>query len=119
MPKMKNEKKEALKKNFLESLTKNMGIIGNACKAANVSVSSIWEWRKVDKEFDAAVNEAETRQIDFVETKLFQRINDGDIAAIIFFLKTKGKKRGYTEKIEVDVSGEITHNIVGMIIENE
>ena len=36
--------------------------------------------------------------LDFAESKLKQEINDGNITAIIFFLKTKGKIRGYVEK---------------------
>ena len=73
-----------------------------------------------DPEFKAGVEEASEVAIDYVEGKLFERISgvkikkgtdqDGeDIiydqppsdTAIIFYLKTKGKKRGYIEKNEV------------------
>ena len=33
-----------------------------------------------------------------------EKINDGDTTSLIFFLKTKGKKRGYIERVENDVS---------------
>ena len=34
-------------------------------------------------------------------------MNDGNTSATIFYLKTKGKKRGYIEKSELDItSGE-------------
>lgn len=41
--------------------------------------------------------------INVVETK-----NPPDNAAVIFFLKTKGKARGYIEKTEIEHTGDIT-----------
>jgi len=38
---------------------------------------------------------------DFAETSLLKRIRDGDTTAIIFYLKTKFKNRGYVERAEM------------------
>ena len=57
--------------------------------------------RNYVKEFDVcqiAREEAEHLLLDFAEAKLMQKIKSGDIASILFFLKPKGKSRGYSEK---------------------
>jgi hypothetical protein len=39
--------------------------------------------------------------IDFAENQLFKQVQEGNITAIIFTLKTIGKSRGYVERQEV------------------
>ena len=39
--------------------------------------------------------------IDYVESKLYERIKANDTASIIFFLKTRAKSRGYQERTEL------------------
>ncbi len=41
------------------------------------------------------------RQKDFVEGRLMDQIKRGNITAIIFYLKTQAKDRGYVERQEV------------------
>ena len=36
-----------------------------------------------------------------MESKLFENIKDGKTAEMIFYLKSKGKKRGYVERQEI------------------
>ena len=31
-----------------------------------------------------------------------QNISNNDVASILFYLKTKGRKRGYAERVEID-----------------
>jgi len=39
--------------------------------------------------------------LDMAESKLISKIKDGNLTAVIFYLKTKGKDRGYVERGEV------------------
>lgn len=89
---------ESKKIEFLDELAKGYGIIATACERAGVGRSTYYRWRDSDAEFRERADEITETQVDFVESKLLQQINDGDTTAIIFYLKTKGKKRGYNEK---------------------
>lgn len=63
-----------------------------------------YNWMKADEEYKSAVLELEDRTIDFAESHLHKLIKDGNPAATIFFLKTKGKRRGYVERQEIEVT---------------
>ncbi len=95
-------KSEHLKKELLSSLTKNLGIVSSACKALGISRTTYYKYYNEDKEFKEQVDDIGEATIDFVESKLFELIKSGNVASTIFFLKTKGKKRGYVEKQEIE-----------------
>lgn len=43
--------------------------------------------------------------VDLAEHKLSERVQEGDTTAIIFTLKTQGKRRGYVERQEITGTG--------------
>ena len=47
-----------------------------------------------------AYSEANEITLDFVETEFLKKIKSGDTTAMIFYLKTKGRQRGYIERHE-------------------
>ncbi|MBR4499246.1 MAG: hypothetical protein IKP11_01755 [Paludibacteraceae bacterium] len=73
------------------------------CEAANIGRRTFYYWRENDKDFDAACKDIEEALVDFAESMLIEKINGKDLTAIIFYLKTKGKDRGYVERTEQDV----------------
>lgn len=91
---MKDEKKGE----FLKAMKESLGIITSACQSVGVSRTLYYTWRRTDEDFASKVDEIKQEQIDFVEGQLLTKIQDGDTTAIIFYLKTIGKVRGYTEK---------------------
>ena len=105
--------KDTLKKeNLLKALEATLGIVSDACKKANVHRSSHYRWLKDDPDYKAAVDAIDDITLDFAETALHRQIKRGNVVATIFLLKTRGKKRGYIEKTEVEHSGEVTSNTV-------
>lgn len=97
------------KKSLIEALNKSLGIVSTACLKTKISRSRYYEWYDSDPEFKKEVDEIVDVALDFAESKLLQSINNGSDTATIFYLKTKGKKRGYVEKQEIDhtVSGDV------------
>lgn len=91
------ERKQAV----IEALKKSLGIVTTACINAGIDRSTFYEWVKNDAEFAKAVDDIEDVTLDFVEGKLLQNVKDNDTQSILFYLKTKGKRRGYTERTEV------------------
>jgi len=46
--------------------------------------------------------------LDIAEAKLHSKIREGNMTAIIFFLKCKGQARGYIERQHVQMSGSVS-----------
>lgn len=100
---------EAQKKaSFLSALKASKGIIQTACDTCGITRAMFYRWRDGDSGFKAKYDEVNEGQIDKVESKLLRRIDDGDTTAIIFYLKTKGKSRGYSERT-VDNGHQLAH----------
>ncbi len=104
---------ENMKARLLEELGKTNGIVAYACKQAGVSRVTFYKYCNDDPEFKEQVENIVELQIDIAEAALIKKIGKGDIAAIIFYLKTKGKKRGYVERqeIQAEVSGKIETDV--------
>ena len=100
--------REAAMADFLVAYEKSLGVLKPACEMTGMCRKTIWEWRKKYPEFDEACHECEETAVDFVETKLYKLINDGAEASTIFYLKTKGRKRGYVERQEMDMNAKVT-----------
>jgi hypothetical protein len=92
------------KKTMLDALERSLGIVSTACEKAGISRQTHYNWLKDDPEYKEAVRAIEERTIDFAESHLHALIKDKNPAATIFFLKTKGKNRGYVERQEIEVS---------------
>ena len=91
-----------LKKNaMLEALKKSLGIVTKAVEMVGIDRQTHYNWLKDDADYKAKVEALDDVVLDFAESKLHQSINNGSDTATIFFLKTKGKKRGYIEKQEI------------------
>ena len=97
--------KDNNKKAMLKALHETMGVITPACEAVGIARSTHYRWMDEDEDYKNNCEDIGEKQIDFVESKLIENINNNDTTGIIFYLKTKGKHRGYIERQEIDHSG--------------
>ncbi len=97
-------KTDIKKRAVIESLEKSLGVVTTACRAAEVSRTQFYEWVKTDADFKSAVDAVNDMVLDFAESKLHKLIDNGNVAATIFLLKTKGKKRGFVETTDVQIT---------------
>lgn len=123
------------KAEVIVALGQNLGIISRAVDAVGCSRSQYYEWLKDDKDFALMAQEVTERTLDYVEGQMFKLIEGvtvedenhvdengdpmiyktiPDKSLIIFYLKTKGKARGYVERQEIGFT--LAEPITGMTI---
>lgn len=82
---------------FLYHLERNAGNIALASKATGINRSTHTNWVATDEDYAKKVEEVMENTIDWVEGKMMTMIKGSDGQMIRFYLKTRGKHRGYTE----------------------
>lgn len=94
---------QVMKTAMIQALQKHLGILESACRECNVSRQWHYETMRTDPEYKAQVEELKEIALDFAESALFKNIQNRDSTSILFFLKCKGKHRGYVERQEIEI----------------
>ena len=87
------------KEEVIKAINKSGGIISTVAKKLKC------DWHTADTyikkhELQNYIDIEKEDLLDYAESKLLQNIDANDNTAIIFFLKTQGRKRGYNERVE-------------------
>ena len=100
-------KQASAKETLIDQLRKTP-IIQIACEKASIGRSTFYRWKKEDQEFSTAVESAINSGADLVsdmaESKLVSSIKEGNMTAIMFWLKNRHKS--YATKLEMVNSGK-------------
>jgi hypothetical protein len=102
--KKRQPRTEAGQAAMLEALEKTLGVVTTACNMTGIARSKHYRWLKSDPEYAEAVRGISDIALDFAESnllKLMKSNSAGAVTANIFYLKTKGKHRGYVERQEI------------------
>jgi|TARA_R110001599_G_scaffold313631_1_gene521495 hypothetical protein len=102
-----------------DALTKAGGFISIACKSLNCTRRTIYNYIDKFPELKDIVKDIREQYLDIAEAALIKNVKDGKSSDIKYFLNTQGKKRGYIEKSELDITSgdepiKININIKGV-----
>lgn len=91
------------------ALEENNGNVSAAARSLGCARQSIYDYINKYDEIAEVLDDAREQIVDKAEEALMRQITHGDTTAIIFTLKTRGRGRGWGEKIETEHSGTIEY----------
>ena len=100
------DKQPVKKRKFMLALRKHHGNVSAASRMTGICSGEHYGWLVEDKEYAEEFNKIDDEALDFVEEQHYKEIGRGNAEEIRFHLRTKGKKRGYTEKLDITSNGE-------------
>jgi len=97
---------------FLQVFVKKMANVKQTCKAIGISRATYYNWVDNLDTFKKEVESIREGLYDDAESVLYEKIFvQKDTTSLIFFMKTKMKHRGYTERQEVDMKSKVEADI--------
>ena len=90
----------ARKRLMIEALQNNFGLVTQSSKIAGIHRDTHYAWYDSDEKYRKIVDAIPDMNLDLAESKLKEWIDKGDKTAILFYLKTKGRNRGFIERSE-------------------
>ena len=88
-------------KQVIKALEDAQGYVSKTASLLGCTPRTVYNYRDRFSTVAEAWLGIREKRTDFVENKLQEQINKGNITAIIFYLKTQAKDRGYVERQEI------------------
>lgn len=95
------------KEDFLKILKKHYPLVGTACEEFGIARKTYHEWYKEFSDFKDQVDSMRESLLDISENVLFNAVKAGDVKAAQFALTKLAKLRGYSDNIDINISGEL------------
>lgn len=103
---------------FLQAYEDNFGNVTIACKVAGIHRQTFYRWldspSRINIKFRKrlAQTRPDEKYVDFLETAFTSRVAAGSDSLIQFGLKTRGRRRGWSEKPELfEAPKELLHKV--------
>ena len=100
-----------------EALKKHRGLMYLAADALKMSYSHVQERVRTSPYLQKVARDASEKRIDVAEEKLAELMEERNLGSLIFFLKTRGKHRGYTETVEMQVPEHVEKQLDTMLLQ--
>lgn len=113
--------KKITKEQFLECIKGSQGLLSKVQKKLEAATGETWSWETVrnyvDKweEAQEAVKAEKEAMLDVAENNIFRDMVNGDVGTSKWYLRMKGKERGYedTPVIKLDNEDPLNINLTG------
>jgi predicted transcriptional regulator len=90
----------------IDAITEAKGFVSDAASILGCSRTTVHDYINKYSTVADALDDVREQRHDRVENKLLDAIDQGNIAAIIFYLKTQCKDRGYVERTQQEITGK-------------
>ena len=104
---------------LIQMMEKHLGIVSAACKDANLSRETFYKYYRLDPEFKEKIDAINDYTLDFVEAQLLKKIKGGSERSILFYMRYKGRKRGYSDSLDITSGGQPITEIKLIQVKNE
>ena len=71
-----------------------------------ISVTTVYDWMNKDPKIAAAIKKGRDKSIDMVENALFKSAINGNVTAMIFYLKNRAPER-YKDRVDNNINTNI------------
>ena len=113
--------KKITKEQFLECIKGSQGLLSKVQKKLQTATGETWSWETVrnyvDKweEAQEAIKAEKEAMLDIAENNIFRDMVNGDVGTSKWYLRMKGKERGYedTPVIKLDNEDPLNINLTG------
>lgn len=102
--------KKLTKEQMLDAIKNSQGLISKIQRKLEAATGETWSWETVErythkwKEAELAIREEKESMLDIAENNIYKEIVSGDTGTSKWFLKMKGKDRGYIETQELQLA---------------
>jgi hypothetical protein len=90
----------------IAAIRQHRGLLAPAAKMLGYNRASLYKY-VARHNLQWVIDECREASLDWAENALFAQIEQGNVTAMIFFLKCIGKSRGYIERVPVRVTQEV------------
>ena len=99
--------KKVTKQQILDAIKDSQGLISKIQKRLEAATGETWSWETVrnylekDPDYEVAIKAEKESILDLAENNIFQALQQKDLGTAKWYLRMKGKDRGYVETQEV------------------